>query len=84
MFGSALCRMLKEARAAKKWSARDVARATNLSPDNIYAIERGDVLSPGIYTVHLLAQEYGVDLTKMTTDAMNVLDASRRDADDAV
>lgn len=63
------CRLLREARATQNKSARDVAKATDLSTDNIYAIERGEVLSPGIYTVHLLAREYGLDLNELAASA---------------
>src|SRR3954454_20091597 len=78
-FGAAFSRLLKEVRASQGKSARDVARATDLSTDNIYAIERGDVLSPGIYTVHLLAREYGADLNEMASNALNQVRVADQD-----
>jgi transcriptional regulator with XRE-family HTH domain len=78
-FGAAFSRLLKDVRAAQGKSARDVARATDLSTDNIYAIERGDVLSPGIYTAHLLAREYGADLNELASNALSQVRASDTD-----
>jgi transcriptional regulator with XRE-family HTH domain len=68
-FGQRLRQALASARAATGNSARTLAKATDISIDTIYALERGDVLSPGFHTVYLLATELGLDLDALASDA---------------
>jgi transcriptional regulator with XRE-family HTH domain len=68
-FGERLRKQLRERRRRSGLSARDIAKRTDLSIDTIYALERGDVLSPGIHTVYVLATALGLDLTTLARQA---------------
>jgi transcriptional regulator with XRE-family HTH domain len=68
-FGQRLRQALASARATTGKSARTLAKATDISVDTIYALERGDVLSPGFHTVYLLATELGLNLDALASEA---------------
>lgn len=69
VFGERLRELLIQGRSSAQKTVREVATAIGASPHGIYAVERGDVLSPGFRTVYLLAREYGLDLTELAQAA---------------
>jgi transcriptional regulator with XRE-family HTH domain len=73
-FGERLRQVLAAARAASGKSARVLSKATDVSVDTIYALERGDILSPGFHTVYLLATEMGLDLDALAAQAVDTDD----------
>lgn len=68
-FGERLRNLLVDARANANKSVREVAASIGTSTHGLYAVERGDVLSPGFRTVYLLAREYGLDLNVLARTA---------------
>lgn len=64
-FGERLRNQLIEGRENAEKTVREVAVAIGGSTHGLYAVERGDVLSPGFRTVYLLAREYGLDLNTL-------------------
>jgi len=68
-FGHRLSALLVQARNRSHKSIKQVAEASGLGVHGLYAVERGQVLSPGVWTVYLLAQEYGEDLTDLARQA---------------
>jgi len=70
-FGERLRQLLVAARAASGKSARVLSKATDVSVDTIYALERGDVLSPGFHTVYVLATDRGLGLDALAAQAVN-------------
>jgi len=73
-FGERLRRVLVTARVASGKSARVLSKATDVSVDTIYALERGDVLSPGFHTVYVLATEMGLGLDALAAQVVRADD----------
>ena len=69
-FGERLRRVLVTARVASGKSARVLSKASDVSIDTIYALERGDVLSPGFHTVYVLVTELGLGLDALAAQAV--------------
>lgn len=68
-FGRRLCALLVEGRNRSNKSIKHVAESSGLGVHGLYAVERGQVLSPGLRTVYLLTQEYAMDLTDLARQA---------------
>lgn len=68
-FGERLSMLLTQARHESSKTVQDAATAAGVSVDGIYAVERGQVLSPGVRTVYLLSSAYGLDLTHLARRA---------------
>lgn len=68
-FGRRLCSLLAEGRKRSNKSIKQVAETSGLGMHGLYAVERGQVLSPSMRTVYLLAQEYALDLTDLARKA---------------